>query len=292
MNILITGASGFVGSRLTDYLSQKDHKVSVILRESSKTDQLLPCLKKIKIYRHGSDISELIDILRDSQPSLIIHTASLFLSTHTPKNIQSLVKSNLEFPTQLLEAMSVCGIQRFINTGTSWQHYKDSTYCPVNLYAATKQAFEDICKYYVDAKGFKVVTLKLFETYGPRDPRKKIIQLLKDSLVNSTPLDMSPGEQKIDLVYIDDVCSAYMCAIKHLMKNDKSIMEEYGVATGNPVSLKELVVLFEKVFGKESSVNWGRRSYREREVMVPWTDYMKVPGWEPTISLKEGLCRL
>lgn len=290
MNILITGASGFIGSRLTDYLSGKKYHLSVILRKGSSTEQLSPCLHKIKIYRYsGSGINELIDIMRASQPSLVIHTASLFLSNHTPGDIQSLVNSNLMFPVQLLEAMSVCGVRRFINTGTSWQHYDTSSYCPVNLYAATKQAFDDICKYYVEAKLFKVITLKLFDTYGPGDPRKKLLHVLKESIADSISIDMSPGEQKIDLVHIDDICNAYMCSIKSLMKMDEAAMEEYGVASGSPVSLRELVGLYEKVSGKELNVNWGGRPYREREVMSPWSNYMKVPGWRPAVSIEEGL---
>lgn len=289
MNIFITGASGFVGSRLTSYFTEKGHNVAVVLRETSRTDQLSPCMERIRVYRYGNDIHALIDILKDCQPSVVIHTASLFLASHRPGHIRPLVQSNLLFPAELLEAMAVSGVRKFINTGTSWQHHNNAAYCPVNLYAATKQAFEDICQYYMEANAFEIITLKLFDTYGTGDRRGKIVQLLTEAEDVDNPLDASPGEQIIDLVHIDDVCHAYHCALQLLMNNTKPMMQDFGVASEKPVSLQELAALYTKITGKKLFVRWGGRPYREREVMMPWSSWAKLPGWEAVISLEEGL---
>ena len=69
------------------------------------------------------------------------------------------MSSNITFGTQLVEAMVANGCYQFVNTGTSWQHYENDEYNPVNLYAATKQAFEDILRYYVETSALRVITL-------------------------------------------------------------------------------------------------------------------------------------
>lgn len=289
MRILITGASGFIGSRLACHFVEEGVDVAVLLRNSSKTDQLSPCLNELSIYHYSGEFTELTNALQDFQPDIIVHTASLFLSQHSPDQLQDLIQSNIFFPTQLLEAMACCKIDKLINTGTSWQHFEDKDYSPVNLYAATKQAFEDICRYYYEAKDFKIITLKLFDTYGPGDPRKKIIPLLQESIVEGVELDMSPGQQKLDFVHINDVCAAYSCAIEHLLTRDAPVMEDYGISSGKQISLKELVGLIERIADKNNHINWGGRAYRVREVMFPWRKHKELVGWEPLIPFRKGL---
>lgn len=121
-------------------------------------------------------------MVENINPDIVIHIASLTSVTHDYSTIENLLRSNIEFPTKLLEAMEVAGVKKFINTGTTWQNYNSADYEPVNLYAATKQAFEDILKYYIFAKGFSSITLRLFDTYGPNDTRKNLYHYLIDWL--------------------------------------------------------------------------------------------------------------
>jgi nucleoside-diphosphate-sugar epimerase len=199
------------------------------------------------------------------------------------------MRSNLEFGTQLLEALCQSKVKTFINTGTSWEHYQNETYNPVNLYAATKHAFEAIIQYYVNVHSFRVVTLKLFDTYGTNDTRPKLMRLLKKTLVGNTPLEMSEGEQLIDLVHIDDIVDAFLIAEKHLQNSRTAGHEQFAISSGNPISLRELVGAFSKISGKELPILFGKKPYRQREVMVPWNNGRKLPGWEPKISLEKGI---
>ena len=292
MRILITGASGFVGSRLTCHLLRIGHEVGVLLRETSTTDQLTPCIDIIALYRCSNVYSELVGVLQDFSPDVVIHVASLFAAQHSPRSLQGLISTNISFPTQLLEAMVACQINKFINTGSSWQHYSDHCYNPVNLYAATKQAFEAISQYYFEAFGISILTLKLFETYGPADPRKKIIPLLVESIDKGALLDMSPGLQQLDFVYIDDVCLAYEYGLIKLFEADRPLLQEYGVFSGMPTNLHNLVRLIEKKLNRKGQINWGGRHYRRREVMVPPKGLKWLPGWKPLVSLEEGIHKI
>ena len=203
-----------------------------------------------------------------------------------------MIESNITFETELLEAMRENDIVNFINTGTHWQHYRNAEYDPVDLYAATKQAFEDILKYYREAHGFKVITLQLFDNYGSSDERPKIINLLKKIGESGETLKMSPGEQYIDVVYVDDIVDAFVTAGKHLADERYELCGTYGVSSGKPIKLRELAAIFEKVSGKKLNIEWGGRQYRPREIMTPWNKFKPLPDWTPKIGLEDGLRRI
>ena len=284
---LLTGATGFVGSHLAAALISEGWDVHAVTREPSTA--ALP--KGAKAHLHDGTTEGMADIVREAAPDVVFHLASLFLAQHSPADIEPLVRSNLLFGTQLMEGMCAGGVGRLVNTGTSWQHYGNSDYNPVCLYAATKQAFQAMMEYYVEACSIKAVTLKLYDTYGPGDTRKKLFALLRQASLEGTRLDMSAGEQMIDLVHIDDVVDAFRTAAGLLLDDSVERSEEYAVSSGSPIRLRDLVETYSRVTGRELDINWGARPYRPREVMVPWDRGRPVPGWKPRVALEEGITR-
>lgn len=282
---LVTGATGFVGAALVRRLLAEGWQVHVLLRASSCADGLPP---QAQVHRHDGSTVQLVEIMRAAAPQVVFHLASLFLATHQPQDVERLVNANLLLGTQLAEAMAACGVRELVNTGTSWEHYQDEAYNPVCLYAATKTAYTALLRYYVEVHGLRVVTLKLFDTYGAGDTRPKVLNLLKRLANEGSTLAMSPGEQLVDLVYIDDVLDAFLLACAQLPTQPQP-MEEYGVSSGQPLPLKDIAALYAQVSGKPLAITWGGRPYREREVMVPWHSYRSVPGWHPRVDLARGL---
>ena len=209
---LITGATGFAGSHLAMRLFHDEWNVHVIIRPTSSLDSLQKILPRITVHCHDGTTNQLISIMKKVKPDVVFHLASLVLSQHETKDIEPMIQSNIIFGTQLVEAMTSTEIYSLINTGTSWQHFQNQPYNPVCLYAATKQAYEMILTYYMEVSPLKVVNLKLFDTYGPDDSRRKLIPLLQEAAEKQHTLAMSPGEQLIDIVHIDDVCNAFVVA--------------------------------------------------------------------------------
>ncbi len=290
MKILVTGASGFIGKRLTERLLADGHDVHVVVHmdDPISTSGQNPGTLTKQYYDGGT--ASIVSILDTVRPDVVYHLASYFVAEHASGDISRLVESNISFGTQLLEAMSLSGVPNLVNAGTSWQHGDESADRPSALYAATKQAFESLVKYYVDKAGINAVTLKLFDTYGPDDPRHKIVPLLLGLSEDLTPLDMSPGKQHLNLVYVDDVVSAFIRAGELLVSGEVSGHKDFAVRSGDTVSLKELVAQFEKQCGKKLPITWGGRPYRVREIMTPWKGDI-LPGWQAEVSLKDGLRR-
>ena len=91
------------------------------------------------------------------------------------------------------------------------------------------------------------------------------------------------------IVHIDDVLGAFLCAVDRLLEGFVSGHEIYAVSSGSPITLKQLVSEYEKVLESKINILWGKRPYRDREVMIPWNTGSILPNWEPSITLSEGL---
>lgn len=285
MRILVTGATGFIGKHLVSYLLSQGIKIVIIKHPLDKSD--IP--KGVISYSFKYDTEKDIEFLRGQKIEGIIHLASLFLALHTSKDVKSLIDTNLFFSTYLLECSASAGIKWFINTGTFWQNYQNADYSPVNLYAATKEAFQTIAQFYIETNQIHFNTLKLSDTYGPNDTRPKIINLFEKIAKSGESLDMSPGAQTIDVTYIDDIVDAYYKLLLLVQSSKTENGAVFAVKAKERLTLMELANKFQEVTGQKLKINWGKRKYREREVMIPWEKGEIVPGWEPKITLEDGI---
>ena len=291
MNALITGATGFVGYHLVRKLIQEGWEVTLVVRPTSNLEKLKALPGKPKWYEHNGTTHGMIEIAKRSRPEIIFHLASLVLVEPQSSEVEDLICSNILFGTQLLEAAVRTRVPFFVNTGSYWQHDEGPGYNPVNLYAGTKQAFEDILRFYTKAFPLRALTLKLFDVYGPGDTRNKLFNQLERASETGESLALSPGEQLLDLVYIDDVTEAYEWAAQLLTtKLAGELGESYAVSSLRRLPLREVVEIYERVAGRRVPVIWGGRPYRVREVMKPWEGEILL-GWQPKVNLETGIAQ-
>jgi nucleoside-diphosphate-sugar epimerase len=286
MTVLLTGATGFVGSHLARRLVADGEQVHAIVRPRSDCSRLPD---DVVAHVHDGAIDGLCAVLASVQPDLVFHIAGRFIERHAPGDIAGLIAANVTFAAELTEAMLRAGSTRLVIASTSWQHFDGAAYSPMNLYAATKQAVETMLRYYVDAEGLRVIALKLYDTYGPDDKRNKIWSRLARMPQDSAPLSMSPGGQLIDLVHVDDTVAAFLVAGQRLRDDLVADMEDYAVCTGDLRSLRDIVALIAQTIERPIPIEWGGRPYRPREVMRPWTKGARLPGWQPRIRLEDGI---
>lgn len=285
---LLTGATGFLGKHLAKALVRRFGTVHAVVRPASDVAGLP---SSVIVHPFAGGMEAMNAIVAAADPTITFHAASMVRAAHRPIDIAPMLDANITFGTLLCDALCRNGNGLLVNAGTIWQHFEGPAYNPVCLYAATKQAFEDLTEYYVQAQGLRVIHLMLGDTYGPDDRRGKLIGLLLDALRTGGKLDLSPGEQRIAPVHSDDVVAAFLTAAQRLL-SDPAIRRERHTVCGEEVcSIRELVAMIERVSGRSIAAQWGARTYRDREVMAPWLG-RRLPGWTPGIGLEEGLRQL
>ena len=285
---LVTGATGFVGSHLTPHLAAAGWEVHALVRGGSRS--VVP--SSAANHTHDGSTGGMLEIVGTARPDVVFHLAGAFVAEHAPEDVAALVESNILLGAQLAEAMRVHGRTLLVNTGTAWQHYGDEDYNPVCLYAATKQAFVDLLRFYEESAALRVITLEIFESYGPGDPRPKLMSALSGVAREGGRLSMTEGSQQLELVHVRDIVRAYERAAERLLAGEVNAHESYALRSLESHTVRDVVELFGRVAGKPLEADWGAREYRVREVLEPWAGGQHLPGWSPEISLEDGIREL
>ena len=288
-NVLITGATGYIGSKLSKYLLESGYKVSVIVRPDSSLENLKDIQGNIDFFTYDGSYKSLEMVFESRKYVAAFHLASLSTFSCSGKDIPLMINSNITFLAQLLEAMSNYNCPLLINTSTYSQFDKDGSYLPINLYAATKQAAEDIIEFYCLSRGISSISLRLYDVYGTGDKREKFLTLLNKAHANNETLDMTQGQQKIIMLYIDDVVRAYHVACE-LLKNDDSYRHKHTkyFLPAEKNTLKDIVEKYAAVSQKQIKINWGKLDYRPNQIMDPAFEE-GLPNWKVQVSLEEGM---
>lgn len=282
---LVTGVTGFVGSHLARSLVRDGVEVHALVRPGARLDRIPDLVGDLVLHEDGGALD---DVVVAAGPDITYHLATNFIAEHQPGDVAALVTDNVLFPARLAEALARAGRPAVVNVGTAWQHVGGAAYRPKNLYAATKQAFEDLLRHYVERGELSVLTLNLFDTYGPLDHRGKLLSALLRSLDSGVELEMSSGQQLIDLVHVDDVVRALRLAGERC-QGTACAGEQFGVSSGDAPSLRGVVELLGDVAGRPVPVRWAARPDRPGEMLEPWDAGPRLPGWQPQVSLAAGL---
>lgn len=277
------------------------HEVYAILRETSDLCKL-PAEVREDIHFHAcrydsyDSIQEIFSSISRKEKRLVLfHLAAYVLSGgHDKNDVSYLIESNLAFGTMLVDAAVHAGIRCLVNTGTYWQYYESSSYHPVNLYAATKQAYQDILRYFEEVEGVHVINLILYDIYGPAIggvERKKILDYLREHADELKMIDMSLGEQQMNYVYVEDVVRAYLRAGDILIDGQYNLCGSYAVRADQEFTLRTIVEAYLGFLSAKLRIRWGGIPYRKREVMQPTHHLPILPGWKAEVTLEDGLKR-
>jgi len=252
-NILITGASGFVGSYVLDDCLKNNFNVHAIFRHSKKNVSFAKKYKKQIFPIFYKNIYEIKNKLTNCKIDYVIHCATHYIKKHDHNDIEDIIKSNVLFSTILLDAVVNIKIKKFINLGTVWQHFNDTKNLAFNLYAATKQSFECIFNYYKNQyTKIKFYNILLTDTFGTNDKRKKLIPiLLKNYNKKNQDKINVPKNLSMNLVNINDVTKC----LNILLKNN-SESNNYVIKSKQDVKIFDLINFLNDNLEKKIKVNW------------------------------------
>ncbi|PJI41937.1 NAD(P)-dependent oxidoreductase [Ferrovibrio sp.] len=282
MTIVVSGGTGFIGRHLVRQLAEAGETVHVLARPDSQAGDLPATVHRI------AEPAMLGDLLQRLQPQTCFHLATRYAHDTAPDAIPALIAANLGFAAQFADAAARSGCKAFVNTGTASQLNSRGDYMPASLYAASKQAFEDLLVYFDRRAGLPVANVLLFDTYGPGDTRNKLLAQLIAAAKSGTPINLSPGEQEIDLLHIDDAVAGLAAAARGL-HNGASHPAHYVLSSKRPLTIRALAELIIANGGENLKANWGARAYRDGEVMQTWKGGTPPPGWQPQHRLEDFL---
>ncbi len=289
--ILLTGATGFLGSHLLEGLLSKKHEVIILKRSTSDVWRINHLLHRVKVY--DVDIVPLNKIFSENSIDIIIHLATQYKKFDNGAEINEMIASNVTFPVELLETGIRKGVKGFINTGTFFEYdcsklpvNEDAKIKPFNLYARTKLAFESILSTYSEKLNIK--TLRLFSPYGEKDNYKLISMVIQKAL-SKEKIVLSEGLQKLDFIYVSDIVEAYLKAIER-MNDGETGYRIYNIGSGVATSVREVVSIIEQKLGEALNKEWGAAS--KVDIPIVFADIsraVKELRWTPKYSISKGI---
>ena len=275
MKILVTGATGFVGSHVINELLKYDHEIIAAVRNKTSTTNLTDKIKIIEL-----DLDNLNPIknyfLESGKPDVLIHLAWQGLPNYKEKfHIEKNLPSHFAF----LKNMVDNGLQNLVVTGTCFEYgmkegclTEEMKSDPQNPYAAAKDELRKFLEQLQKEKYFNLKWVRLFYMYGKgQNPNSLLSQLETALQTDESVFNMSGGEQLRDYLPIEKVAE-YIVKISLQNKINGII----NCCSGVPIKVKTLVENYLKKINKNISLNYGYYPYPDYEAMAFWGDDTKL----------------
>lgn len=281
MRILICGGYGFIGNRLLSYLLNKGCEIFTL---SHRAHEPIPGVHEF-VYENFEQV-KLLSLISEINPD-----CTVFLATQYDNgDLDKIIDVNIKLPSMLMKAISRLpeSQRNFVMTDSYWSlGSKESKGIPLDDYAAAKGAVKEFAKTYSYYNKVKIINLMVYGTYGNGDRRGKILDVILDAVRDKKEIHLTAGEQYIDLVHVDDVCSAYLRAIEYLFNSaldSNNSFCTFAVGSSSPIQLKEIIAKIGKKYDV-SMIHTGTKEYRERELFHPQYEHSSVPDWFPEYDL-------
>lgn len=282
MNILLTGATGFLGSNLLTRLVEDGHKITILVRKTSSFQRITNLMERVTVHTIGDVCFN--DLFFSSSIDTIIHCATNYGRSEI--DISELLDANLIMPLQLLQAGCDAGVRCFVNTDTILDK-------SINNYALSKSQFREWLFRYTQK--MVCVNIALEHFYGPYDdPTKFVSFIVRQLLDNVDYINLTLGEQKRDFIYIDDIVSAFTLILDNCALFESGYFD-YELGTGNTITIRNFVELTKQISGNtHTQLNFGALPYRENEAMETFvnTSAICALGWSPVTSFINGLSKM
>ena len=275
MCIMILGASGYLGSNITEYFSKKGYNVICVVRPTSNISRLreLPC------HIISSELNQVELFFSQDQVDWVING----VATYKPNDslYGDMFASNVTFPLSILNLAIRYGIKNFMTMGTG---LPDN----FNMYSFTKAKFSDFGKYLSEKHKINFVDLRLEMFYGGKfEPDQKFMKASILRLISGTMLELTEGSQMRDIIHMDDVLKLIERLIKSQFVKGYRILP---VGTGEKHAIKDIITYLARKYNSKSEIKFGAVETRpeEPDTLADISWYSEI-GFNQMYSYFEGL---
>ena len=284
--ILVTGASGFIGSHLCRRLCKSGAEVHGISRHKRNSSE-----NGLHWWQGDlTDISTVRKLLNTLKPDLIFHLATHGAGARDLELVLPTFQNGLVTTVNLLNVATEFGFSRLILPSSLEEpDMGNGNIAPSSPYAAAKWASSTYARMFHELYKAPIVILRIFMTYGPGQPLNKIIPYVILSLLQGQSPKLSSGQRQVDWVYIDDVVNGLLTAA-HVEDAEGSTID---LGSGELVQIRTVVEKIVNLIDPEIKPLFGALPDRPLE-QVRVAETVKsnaLIGWKPVVSLEEGLKR-
>lgn len=295
-NILITGGLGFLGSHLIKRLLSYNANIFVLNKDLT-TWRLKDEMNKFTLFHADiTDESQVNDCVNIAKPQYVFHMAAYGVNSSN-KDYVTAANVNIMGALTLLNCLRNVACEKFINVGSSAEYgnkdeiiTEDMMLEPVSIYGSTKASATIISHQVAKESGINIVTLRPFNIFGEGEERHKFFCDVIVTLLEGRDVDLTLCEQYRDYCYVGNIIDAFL-----LSAQDSRLENEvFNLGGGTSHQLRYYVDLIFKYMDTERKPNYGALPYRQNEIWNPRPGIYKIKeklGWEPKVSLEEGLKR-
>ncbi|UUL82167.1 NAD-dependent epimerase/dehydratase family protein [Sphingomonas qomolangmaensis] len=292
--LLVTGASGFLGAHVVAEAIQRGRAVRAGMRRSSDRSRLDALAPQAQTAWLDLDDSATLDAAL-AGCTAIIHCAAYGVD-YRQSDFYTALETNVAATMRLAEAAASRGV-RLVHVGTSYEYgtqdgllAEDRVLSPTGIYGVTKAAGTLAVQDFARRTGADCTVLRPFSMYGPLEGTHKIVAAAMRASLAGEMLDLSPGAQERDYLYVADVAAACIDVATAATFPRGEIL---NICSGEGLSLRALLTAAaQAVGGNEGVFRWGAKAYRPAESMRVVGDparIAKVLRWRATTSLAEGM---
>jgi UDP-glucose 4-epimerase len=296
--VLVTGASGFVGSCLVRRLLRDGHEVHVLLQPEHQGWRLQEVRREIVVHAASlEDEAGVLRCMREVRPNWVFHLAA-YGAYSQQADVSKIYRTNVLGTVHLVQAALASEVQVVVNTGSSSEYgfkdhapSEDEVVEPNSDYAVSKVSATLFCQFTARKYATRIPTLRLYSVYGPyEEPSRFVATLVAKGLRGELP-PLVDGKIARDFVFVDDVCDAYVTVAKAQGEEPAAI---YNVGSGRQTTIADAVAVARELFAIADEPRWGAFEKRSWDTSIWVADPRKMQrelGWKATTTLRDGLAR-
>ena len=288
--VLLTGATGFLGSALLRELVKSGRQVYATVRPQSKLDAVEALMGSPNLHFISHEPEALEAEFARQSIGAIVHAATQY--GRDGIGAADILNANLILPVRLAELGIKYGSKAFINIDTFLNKFHSSNSHLVS-YSRSKRMLLDWLE--VFSTNINVANAVLEHMYGPGDSNSKFVETMVQSIAvdQVESVDLTYGHQHRDFIYVSDVVSAILTILSHVEAKPLPF-STIEIGTGESIQVRDMVSLISSLSGSRTELRFGAIPYRFSEIMGSYADTNALfkLGWRPNVTPAEGVAMI